>query len=144
MKYYIPGYILSLPHTLFGLLLMLWYRPTKVRWNNGTIECISEHIIPQGIDRTGDGDVDDPEDFRTGAQTHGIIIFYADEYQRLRPDLVAHERTHVWQGMLFGPLYPLTYGVFFLGLLVIMRNIVRAYRAIPWEQWARKVGERYR
>jgi hypothetical protein len=110
----ILGYLWSLPHTLIGVLALLTvYFPKSIRWKNGALEVVVRwHLIPRGLDRTGDGDVDDPEDFRTGGQTHGIIIFLRDEEAREGVRLGNHERVHVVQCMIFGGvLYPLMYGL---------------------------------
>jgi len=131
------GYVWSLPHTLFGVLLLLTvYFPKRVRWSEGALDVVVRwHLIPKGMDKTGDGDLDDPEDFVTGGQTHGIIIFYADEYQAQRQRLRCHERIHVLQCMIFGGLlYPLLYG---LSSMAAAFSGDDYYRDNHFEVWAR-------
>ena len=100
----ILGWIWTLPHTLFGVLCLLTvYFPKSIRWSDGALDVVVRwNLIPKGFDRTGDGDVDDPKDFKTGAQTHGFIIFYRDERTSRRESLRCHERVHVVQCMVLG------------------------------------------
>jgi hypothetical protein len=136
------GFFWSLPHTIFGFLLMAlpawpkqwslkrwegfdWfpYFPRKIRWcwaNWGgfVLEAIPKRLIPKGWDQTGDGDIDDLADFRTGAQTHGWIIFYRDYAAARHPLLREHEETHVLQGYIGGVFYVLAYAFSSLVMLI--------------------------
>jgi hypothetical protein len=133
------GYLWSLLHTLVGVLLMVTvYFPKSVKWIDGALVVIVRwHIIPEGMDRTGDGDCDDPEDFITGAQTHGCIIFCRDEKQAASARLQNHERVHIAQSMVLGPLYPLLYGILCLVMLIKHRSTMKAYWMNPLEVQAR-------
>ncbi len=133
--------------TLRGLTLMLipwwggvWfpYLPRHIRLGKNGFEIVVGRLIPAGFDRTGDGDIDDPDDFRTGGQTHGQLRFFRDEYQLARPVLMSHEGRHTVQEMVFGPFYPLIYGVTFLWHLARLRDVAAAYLAVPFEVDARK------
>lgn len=112
------GWVWSFPGlwpgcSLFGLLLALTvYFPKKVRFRRGYVQIVVRwSLIPKGFDTNRDGDLDDPEDFRTGGQTHGCFMFHSDERQWDRADHVHHEETHVWQCMVLGfLLHPLIYG----------------------------------
>lgn len=142
------GYLWSLPHALFGLLLLCTvYFPRSIRWHRGVFEVVVRwHLIPRGMDRTGDGDIDDPEDFRTGGQTHAWFVFLRDEEQRKSLRLGNHERMHTVQEMIFGPLYPVIYGLdFFCRLFAAcLRDdyrdvaVANAYYNIWFERWARR------
>lgn len=131
-------------HTLIGLLFFApVYGVDSWWWSGLTVEIVPKRKI-WGV--------------RSGAQTHGIVKFYSPE--RVNDDpLRAHENVHVWQGLLFGFVYMLTYGLFFLinmGLCSIFDWYMftnqgkkrplwrRAYLAIPWEIHARWVEERSR
>lgn len=96
------------------------------------------HLIPAGLDRTGDGDIDDPEDFRTGAQTHAFFIFNAAERDRENEKLQRHERKHVWQAMVWGPLYPFIYASNFAwNKWIKKQSNIDAYKNIWFEKQAR-------
>jgi len=125
--------------SLIGVLLLLTiYFPKRwPRWNHGGLEVVVRwSLIPKGFDRTGDGEINDPEDWYTGAQTHGVIKFFAGEGQIQRHDY--HEQVHVWQCMIFGPLYGLIYGLDWLVQLLWLRDTAVAYEAIWFERWARR------
>jgi len=133
------GSIWALPHTLFGVLLMLiphyrgvWfpYVPRKVRRRGLVFHFIAGKIIPEGMG----------ERFVTGAQTHGNLQWYRDERQWDREDLVKHETRHTHQEWIFGGiLFPLLYGLSFVVNLIRFRfDTVKAYEQIPFERDARR------
>ena len=98
------GYLWSLPQlVVLGLPLALIYRAHSWTWSDGCLEAI-------GGDRMWG---------RPGAQTHGFLIFYRDERQRGRARLRVHERVHVLQAMIGGPLYTLSYGLHWLWLFAV-------------------------
>lgn len=120
---------MNLPMTIVGLLLFaLVYRATSWRWSRGCIECV-------GGDRIWG---------KPGAQTLGGAICYADETQRARVDLRVHERVHVVQGMIGGPLFSLTYGLTFLWFFAWApsKGWRAAYRRVPFEVQAYRIGDR--
>ena len=116
-RYFATGYVLALPHTLIGLLLCLVYRAHSWRWSDGCIECIAGDRIWG----------------KPGAQTHGWLIVYRDDAARERADLRVHERCHVVQGMLGGPLYMLAYGLHF-GVRFLIGSRHEAY-PVHWPRW---------
>jgi len=127
--WWILGYIWSLPHTVVGLILSLFYRPTNWRWNEGCIEAIGEDRIW----------------FKPGAQTHGWLILYRDESARNNKRLRVHERTHVKQGFLLGPLYVIAYVIHFLYRYTRtgFKDWYTAYEGIYFEKKAREAEQRY-
>jgi len=98
-RWFLPGYVLALPNTVIGLVLSLFYGAHHWRWSDGCLEATCKRIIGN-----------------PGAQTHGFVIFYSHNEFRARPGLRVHERVHVVQGMLGGPLFVLAYGLHFLWL----------------------------
>ena len=127
-KYFLPGYLWSLPNTLIGVLLMLWYLPTSIRWKDGCIEAIPRKTLIGGP--------------LVGAQTFGWIIFCRDEHQRSRSSLAVHERVHVVQGFILGPLFLPLYGLPFLWCYYVRGyTFDRAYRAIWAEVQAYRIGD---
>ena len=127
-RWYIPLYLFAIPHTVVGLLLALVYVPTSIRWSAGCIE-----IIPRWIA------------FKPAAQTHGFVIFYADEAARADADMRVHERIHVAQGLVGGPFFVLAYLTCFLYYLARFRGQggwLRAYMEIPFERQAYRLQSR--
>jgi len=133
-----PGLFIVL-HTLLGLALMPFYGVEKIRWYKGAVEVVAK------CDENGTTRIFG----RPGAQTWGLVIFYAREDAWERPSLRVHERVHILQSFLFGAIYPLTYllsfGVLFIAVLLgawkntpphHFNNMWRAYYRIPWEIWA--------
>jgi hypothetical protein len=77
------------------------------------------------------------------AQTHGWITFFRDIKSADDVGLRVHERTHVIQGMIGGPLYIITYGLLFLVIWAWQRRgWLEAYMSIPYEKQA--YGRQYR
>jgi len=143
----ILGTLWALPHTIIGLLMMLipcwkdsvsnvksrwvWFPlvPRAVRVHNWTVHFVAGLIVPPGM-RGG---------FRTGAQTHGSCIWFADKRQWDRPELVRHEERHNRQEWVFGPFYMLLYlGSFLVNLARFDGDSLKAYREIPFEKDARE------
>ena len=97
-RYFWPGYLWALPNVLVALALMAtWHRPQSMAWRDGCLEIIVKgHILggPQIL-----------------AQTLGWIIFIRDEEAARRSDLQVHERVHVVQYLLLGPLFLPLYGL---------------------------------
>ena len=142
-KWYYLLYPLLLPHTLIGLLLALFYRPSSWRWSQGCLEAIvpKQRMLGQ------------PD-----AQTHGCIIYYASESDRgeltgpVSPamyrrstQLRVHERVHVYQGLVLGPTYPVLYGLTFLVAFAKQgfKNWWAAYMKIPFEKQAYRIEGEY-
>lgn len=118
---------------LLGLPLALVYRAHSWRWSDGCLEAIA------GAQMIG----------RPGAQTHGWLIFYAGERQRRHAPLRVHERVHVLQAFVGGPLYTLSYGLHWLWLFArgggegTQPRWQWAYRRVWAEQQAYRVQRQY-
>ena len=135
---HVIGSIWALPHTLFGVLLMLiphyrgvWfpYFPRKMRRRGLVLHFIAGKIIPEGMGAS----------FVTGAQTHGNLQWYRAEPNWDYEPLVAHETRHTHQEWVFGILFPLLYGICFLVNLIRFNfDTVQAYKQIPFERDARR------
>lgn len=129
-RWFLLGYLMLLPMTIIGVLqCLLVYRATSWRWSGGCIECLGGKRIWG----------------KPGAQTLGLVIVYADSRARGRTDLRVHERVHVVQGMLGGPLFALAYGLTFLWFWIAsgFNNWYLAYIKIPFETQAYKRQARY-
>jgi hypothetical protein len=114
------------------------YVPRAARVHNWTIHFIAGCVIPPGVDSNKDGDYNDRGDFRTGAQTHGSLIWFSNKTQWVRKDLVNHEERHTKQEWVFGPSYLLLYGGSWLVNFVRFKgDSVKAYLEIPFEKDAR-------
>jgi len=96
------GYLWALPHSLVGILFLLYYRPESVKWRDGCLEGV-------GVDNLLGGPW-------VGAQTYGWVVYYRDDMQFRRGDLRVHERVHVTQSLIGGVFFPLAYGLHFLWL----------------------------
>lgn len=123
-KYFFPGYLLALPHTLIGVIICeLFYGAKNWRWSDGCLECEAKKYMIWGT---------------PSAQTHGFLIVYADKGERASIKLRAHERVHVVQAFLLGPVFPILYGLFFvLGFAGAMSfDWHKAYMWIPFERSA--------
>lgn len=120
-EYFLPGYIWSLPNTLFALVVaVVFYRATNWRWSNGCIEAI-------GGDRMWG---------KPAAQCVGNVIVYSSEKWRDNGPIRAHERVHAWQAMLLGPLFLPVYFILW-GVLLIKHGSHRAaYDKHPMERQA--------
>lgn len=126
-KYFFIGYLWSLPHTIIGLLLAtLVYRSHSWRWSDGCIECVA------GTGKDGTTRIFG----RPWAQTHGCLIVYDTVPHTNTAWLRAHERTHVVQGFVGGPLFVVAYILCFLALLVYHGEYYPAYRNNPFEAHA--------
>lgn len=136
-RWYLFGYLMALPHTLIGLVLALIYRSGSWRWASGCLECVGGTFVENGRTQTRIWG-------RPGAQTHGWLIIYASESLRTIKTLRAHERTHVVQGFVGGPLYVVAYVWCFLWLFAVgeFKNWRAAYEANPFEKHARAAARR--
>ncbi len=123
------GYLWSTPQLIvLGLPLALIYRAHSWRWSDGCLEAI-------GGDRIWG---------RPGAQTHGWLIFYATERQRRHAPLRVHERVHVLQAFVGGPLYTLSYGLHWLWLFPLAGGDGHAprWRRAYYRVWAERQAYR--
>jgi hypothetical protein len=129
-KWFLPGYLFALPHTLIGLILtLIWYRPRAWRFADGVLECTAGRT-KNGRTRIWG---------RPGAQTHGFLVVYASGASRRFLPLRRHERAHIVQGFLGGPLYVILYGLTFAWNYLRLREWRAAYLAIPFEKYARSI-----
>ena len=143
-RWFLPGYVWSLPLTLVGLAwFTLRWGGRNYRWSDGCLECTSERMTKSPW----------------GAQTMGWVICYRDvdtrqwstteqgeqlpSLQSLRDlsDLRVHERTHVVQGFIAGPLLPVAYAAAFLWNYVRTRDFMDSYAANPLELQADSVEQ---
>lgn len=132
-KWFLPGYILALPHTLIGLLIALvFYRPRQWRLADGAIECVAGRMKDGRTRIWG----------RPGAQTHGFLVVYASSAARRYLPLRRHERVHVVQAFVGGPLYAILYGCTFVANFLKSQDWHSAYEAIPFEVSARKYEQK--
>jgi hypothetical protein len=139
--FYLLGVIWSFPVIIAALLLMLWYRPQRIRWDRGCIEFVAgRKKDKKGRDRTRIWG-------KPGGQCIGVpVIAYATEADWNAPPLKIHERRHCVQGLILGLLFGPLYGGHWLLIRVFdtpdepanMPAWKRAYRAIWFEQDARR------
>ncbi len=123
-KYFILGYVWSLPTTLLGLLVVvLFYRPKSWYWSDGCIEVVA------GTKQDGSTTIWG----KPGAQTLGIVIVYANSVYRLAPHLRIHERVHVTWVLILGPLFLPVYGIMYLAERIRGRGHIAAYWMHPME-----------
>lgn len=139
------GYLWSLPHTIIGVLLALLYRSRSWRWSDGALEVVAGEIVRDGRHKTRIWG-------RPAAVTHGCLIIYASADRReTDAGLRVHERVHVTQGMIGGPLYVVAYVGHWLWLLVFPPaphrpdepRWKRAYRGIWAERMAYRIQDEY-
>lgn len=132
-KWFLPGYVMLLPHTLVGFLFFaLIYWPRDWKWHGGYWTCIVRNGLIGGP--------------WVGAQTHGNIVFCRDEKMRQRTRLRVHECVHIVQEMLLGPLYMLIYGLHFAWKFVTKKkgeNWIEAYYDICFEVQAYRIEKEY-
>ena len=128
-KYFLPGYLLALPHTIVGILICwLAYKAHSWEWNDGCLECIA------GTDVDGTTRIWG----KPSAQAHGFLIVSASTAVRKDPRIRIHERCHVFQSFIGGPLYAAMYGIFFLYKYAKqgLKDWYSAYRSNPFERHA--------
>lgn len=132
-RWFLPGYLWSLPNVILGLLFCIYYRPRSWGWHQGVLTCVApkERVVGH-----------------PGAQTWGWLVIYTHSSYLTSDsaaDLRVHEYTHVVQGFIGGPLFMLAYGASFL--INYLRSPSAgwkpAYLAIPFEVHARKHGDTY-
>lgn len=125
------GYIWSGLHTFVGFLLALYYWPRSWRISEGCIEAIPRNTIIGGE--------------WVGAQTHGCLIYYKDEKNRNHKPLRVHERVHVKQGMIGGPLFIIAYVAHWLYLWRFGKGMPwkDAYYQIWFEKQAYRIDDEY-
>jgi hypothetical protein len=138
---YILGLIWCLPNLVVGLLLALWYRPTKVRWYKGCLEFIAGRKKDKhGNDRTRIWG-------KPGGQSLGCpVVCYATVADWENARLRRHERTHTIQGLVLGIFFGPLYGGHWLLIRVFdcpdepasEPAWKRAYLAICFEKQARR------
>lgn len=76
------------------------------------------------------------------ALTAGGVISNANPTGRGFNDsfLSRHEELHIWQARIFGPLFPLVYGVWFTGGLVVGTLVWLFHREESWQDLVRTAG----
>ena len=79
-----------------------------------------------------------------GAQTFGWAIVYKDAEAQESPQYAIHERVHVFQSLIGGPLFLLAYGIHFLWLWLVKGYYWQdAYNLIWFEVKAYDLGDEY-
>lgn len=135
-RYFFPGYVWALPNTLIGLVLLCtWYFPRRIAWRDGCLEVIPHRSL-----------IGAPW---VGAQTWGWVIFARDEDQAARADLMVHERVHVVQAFVLGPIFLLAWGLHWIWRWVVLlwrfglggEEWKDAYYGVWAEKMAYKVGD---
>lgn len=140
-RWFLLGYLWALPQTLLGFILAAIYgvRLGSFKWHQGVLTCVA------GKRKDGTTKIW----FRPGAQTHGWLVIFADEWHRdpTWPPAVrlrVHEYVHVAQAFVGGPLYTLGWGINWLAAWVTNGfNWRRAYESVLLEQFAYKIGDSY-
>lgn len=128
-KYFLPGYLLALPHTVVGIFICwLAYKAHSWKWNDGCLECVAS-LTDEGVTKIWG---------RPLAQTHGFIMVFASEGVSKDRRIRIHERCHVVQSFLGGPLYAAIYGLFFFASFAAngFKDWYAAYRKNPFEEHA--------
>lgn len=125
-QFFVIGYLMALPATILGLLTaVLYHRAGSFRWSDGCIECLSPKLKSQGW----------------GGQTWGFLLIYADEHNRSHNGIRVHERVHVVQGFLLGPLFPIAYFAIYLSSRILGNGPHVAYYTNPFEAQAYRKDE---
>lgn len=125
-KWFLPGYVLALPGTLIGLVLLLWYGRSEALLREGVINVVIKRQYLIG-------------GRWVGAQTYGNVVFYRDHNMLAIKRLRVHEHTHVWQAMVFTwPIMAIWYGLQYFFGRVAGFNHYDAYHQLDWEQHARE------
>jgi len=135
MLLHLVGYLWSLPNTLIGLLLVPLYAPQSIEWCDGCLEVIA------GERKDGSTRIF----FKPSGQTFGWIIFYATEEKRQKASLRVHERVHVTQGFIGGPLFALTYLLCFAWSFTRngFKDWYSAYMRNPFEIQAYRIQDEF-
>ena len=119
------GYLWSLPNTLIGLLLIIFYRPKSVRWSDGCLEMVAGRPIWGGAI----------------AQTWGWVIWYAEGIREVEAVRV-HERRHVRQSFIFGVFFLVIYVLHFAYLYLFVAEDNPPYRTRWDDAYFRIIFER--
>lgn len=136
-RFFLPGYLLALPHTLIGLLLAVFvYRCHSWCWSDGCIEAVAGRFpVVEGEKMSTKTRIWG----RPWAQTHGFFIVYDTVERVSRPSLRGHERVHVVQAFVGSVLYPIAYGAcfaWFYALQGFKGDWKVAYKRNPFEAMA--------
>lgn len=116
-RYFLPGYLLTLPNTFIGLILVLLCGARRFRWSQGCLECEAPKLIGDPL-----------------GQTWGWLIAYKTGHSKNKAMRV-HERVHVVQGMIGGPLFMIAYALCFAFYYACRpsEGWYKAYRRNPFE-----------
>ena len=113
------GALWSLPGSILGLLISLVCRPSSLRWSDGAVVIRVRKCIPA----------------MACAQTWGVVILATVAGDT--PGILRHERRHVLQWFVLGPLFLLAYPL--CSLYAWMRG-GDGYRDNPLEADARRAA----
>jgi len=136
------GYVWAAFNTLIGLLLaVVFYRACTFRWSDGCLEAVGGTFRRAGktVSRIWG---------RPYAQTWGWLIIYDSLGHRAVRPLRVHERVHVIQSMVAGPLFTPLYSLHFLVEWAregfAFAHWRDAYRRIWAERMAYRIEDEYR
>jgi len=93
------GFLWATPFAVLGLVLALLGGGRAIRWSEGALELVGDRFV-LGIVLTIN---------RIAAYTWGWVIVYRSETDRRNATLRRHEREHVRQAEILGPLFPVAY-----------------------------------
>lgn len=88
------SYLWAAPLTLIGLIICIYYKPKKFRWNEGALEVLVGRLVPN---------------WASGQTIGWMVAFKHDRWTDVLPQEIVHEHVHVKQalrlGLLFIPAY---------------------------------------
>ena len=118
-RYFFPGYLWCLLNVLIGLGICLLGGAHGFAWRDGCLTARQKRLPGGAL-----------------AQTWGWLILYKADDPRSE-SIDKHERVHVVQSFLLGPLFLLLYPAFFLGYwLHYKKDYWKAYYSMPFEAQA--------
>jgi hypothetical protein len=119
-RWFLPGYLWSLPVVLVGFIFAAFYGCTSWRWVDGVLTCVSPRPM-----------VGNP-----AGQTFGWLSMYSSEKERATPYMRVHEYCHTAQTFVLGVLWFVAYGIMWLVEYAHTRDFWAAYRADWFEDEA--------
>lgn len=130
------GYVWAFPQTLIGLLVAIYYWPSQWRWSQGCLEAVAREKKNGDTSMFG----------QPAGQTWGWLIFYSDSsHMQFHSGLRVHERVHVYQAFIGGPLFTLAYALHWLILMPMCKfNWYDAYMKVWAERMAYRIQREFR
>jgi hypothetical protein len=131
------GYVWAAFNTLLGLILaVVVYRARSFRWSNGCLEAVGGTRLERGrtVTRIWGGAL---------AQTWGWFIVYDSVERRAAVPIRVHERVHVAQNLLLGPLFLIAYAAHFAFEFIWTAKLDGARWRDAYERvWAERAAQR--